>query len=362
MQLATYVRRMKDNKPATHKPIAPDRILPDVAAHLGIDNSTIRYLRHSQNFVYEFTTIDGSLRILRITSDSHRKLPAIEQELRWIKYLHNSSVHVCRPLEYNDGSFVYSISTNEDLFHCVVFEKASGRPLTKTDLGPELYYLHGKYLGRIHRASKKYPQERLKERGKWDEERYFTTDIEDHLAKSAQGPIKEAVAEFQSKLNSISMTVETFGPVHMDLGYSNFYLNQNRLDIFDFDNCMNGYFVSDIAAALYSSVFNVLRCEFKGDRSVFESPKTEKNLEEVWKPFCEGYQSENRWVKDWNEQLDLCIRIMYLRSFVHAYRMQYPVKDSYTKRLLEADIENIIQRKVPIHFDFHEGKAMTLNR
>ncbi len=79
--------------------------------------------------------------------------------------------------------------------------------------------------------------------------------------------------------------------MHFDLGYSNFFVDAGRLTIFDFDNCAASYFLGDIAAALYGSIFTLVRCEFRGDRSAFEHPKSSAILKQVLTPFREGYTS-----------------------------------------------------------------------
>jgi hypothetical protein len=82
------------------------------------------------------------------------------------------------------------------------------------------------------------------------------------------------------------------------------------------------------------------------------------SLEAVWAPFREGYRSENAWQADWNEQLPYWFEVIYLRSVVHAFRLQHPVADPTAKRLLDADIKAVIARNPPIRFDFKRGKAV----
>jgi hypothetical protein len=218
--------------------------------------------------------------------------------------------------------------------------------------------MHGRHLGKLHSLSKEFSRARLGRRKQWDQERYFTSDIGAYLPEKVQSPVRDAWEKLLARLNTANRAVDFFGPVHLDLGYSNVFINGNGLEIFDFDNCTNGFYTYDIAAALYSSIFNVLRCEFRGDRSAFENPKTGLNLELVWKPFREGYRSENIWIDDWNEQLGLWFEVMYLRSVVHAFRLCYSIGDFKVRALLDADIENILTGNLPIRFDFRTGKAV----
>lgn len=336
----------------------PPDLLIHAAAALGTEPESLRFIRYSQNFVYEWKDPRGPSKILRITSGSHRSLPEIQSELDWISHLHAGGVSVCPPLPGAEGSLIRSFPGTTGPFHCVIFAKAEGRLVEKTDLHQQLYQSHGKHLARIHRASKNFPIQRLASRKKWDEERYFTSDLRNYLPEPVQEPLLHVFRELQASLNSSPKTPDSHGPVHFDLGYSNFHLNGERLEIFDFDNCTSGWLAGDIAAALYSSVFNMLRCKFPGDRSAFENPRSGKILETVWQPFCEGYRSENGWLPEWNEQLPFWIEAMYFRSFMHACRLLYPVENERTKTLLEADVENILRRTPPLRFDFRTGKAL----
>jgi len=317
-------------------------ISSEFAGRLGTDPAGIKFRGYSQNFVFEFIDRRGASRILRMTPESHRSLPEIENELDFVRYLRGAGLSVCAPVEFEDGAFVQSVSGASGVFHAVVFEKAAGRPLTKEDMVGGLYALHGRHLGRMHKLSKEFPRERLGRRKKWDEERYFTSDIGAYLPADVRKPVRDVWEKLRALLNGLGTTRECFGPVHLDLGYSNFFINGDRLETFDFDNCTNGFYASDIAAALYSSVFNVLRCGFPGDRSAFENPKTGINLAMVWEPFREGYGSENVWKEDWDRQMGLWFQVMYLRSVVHAFRLQHRVTDTRARALLDADIENVL--------------------
>jgi Ser/Thr protein kinase RdoA (MazF antagonist) len=163
----------------------------------------------------------------------------------------------------------------------------------------------------------------------------------------------------RDRLNAVPRGRDAFGAAHLDLGYSNFFLNGGRLELFDFDNCTAAPYAADIAFALYGSLFTLLRRDFPGDRSAFEHPKAGQNLERVWNPFREGYASEHAWPEAWNGELDGWMEAVYLRSVVHAFRIQHPVTDPKAAAALRADVENLLRGTFPLRFDFRKGKAET---
>lgn len=333
-------------------------ISTELAFRVGADPASLNFIRRSQNEVFSFTNKEGTARILRLTADSHRSVAEIEDELEWLCHLKESGLSVCGPVRQGDGSLVSSIGDSQDLNHAVVFETAAGERLATENLSSKLYYLHGKHLGALHAFSRNASRRYLRRRKPWDEERYFTSDIEDFLPEEIRDPVRGAWKELRTALVTMPVTSETHGPVHLDLGYSNFFFNGNHLQIFDFDNCCRGFYACDIAVALYGSLFNLLRCEFPGDRSAFAHPRTSTNLEEVWQPFREGYQSENQWQEEWDGQFPLWFEFAYFRSVVHAFRMQHPVTNPRIKALLDIDVRNLLTRQPPLRFDFRAGRAV----
>jgi Ser/Thr protein kinase RdoA (MazF antagonist) len=321
------------------------------ASALGLPSEAFQFLRRSQNEVHAFEDSQGNPRILRLTAGSHRTLPELEDELDWVLHLHTSGLNACPPVPFPNGSLILSAPDGHEVMHGIVFASAQGRPLSREDLGSELNYLHGLHLGSLHASARRDVATRLSRRKPWDEERYFVSDIDLYLPEQDRGPLREVFQDLRHRLDR-QVAAEDIGPVHLDLGYSNFHRRGDRLDLFDFDNCARGPFVLDIAAALYGAVFTLLRLEFPGDRSVFEHPKAGQNLERIWEPFAEGYRSGSGSLEAAPQALTVGLEIMYFRSVVHAYRIQHGKDNAGVRELLDADIRNLLNRTPPLRFDF----------
>jgi len=123
--------------------------------------------------------------------------------------------------------------------------------------------------------------------------------------------------------------------------------------LFDFDNCSNGYYVNDIAKALWNSVFTYHRKSEYGNKSPFlDFAKTGSILARVWAPFWSGYQSENSIEDGWLEQLPLFFEIIHLKEFVHHYRKKVPYRSEELKEIFSLEQKQIEERIVPLAFDF----------
>ncbi|MEZ0299633.1 MAG: phosphotransferase enzyme family protein [Candidatus Methylacidiphilales bacterium] len=334
-----------------------------LAQLLDCDPASIRFISFSQNAVYEFTDWEGVPRILRLTCGSHRKRYEVESELNWVEVLHGAGKTVCPPVRWKNGmrvmSFIPDVAgEEEDTWHAVIFQKAAGRALEKDDLSETLYEKHGKTLGALHEFSRHRPR-CLEMRCKWYAERYFTRDVGTYLAPGVARSVRAAWRQIRADLlPHCKRTRRTYGPVHLDLGYSNFFLSGDHLEVFDFDNSCRSYYAYDIALALYGGLFTRLRCEFAGDRSAFDHPKSSVNLQAVWNAFRRGYESQTVWLEEWNLAFPLWFEVAYFRAVLHAFRVQHPVTNPRVQALLDADIENILNRQPPVRFDFSEGKAM----
>jgi Ser/Thr protein kinase RdoA (MazF antagonist) len=323
----------------------PAELAATFAPHLGLEASALTFLRYSQNFVFGYR--DGAVeRILRITSNEHRSRSEIVAELEWIGHLRKSDASVCGPVGGADE--IITVHCGDRTFHGVVFEKAPGRAVECRDLSEALYRAHGRTLGTFHRAAAGFPSAWPASRRNWDEERYFGRDISVYLPEEHQEALRNTFARLRARVNSAPRTGRTFGPVHFDLGYSNFFVDGDQLTVFDFDNCTASYFLGDIAAALYGSIFTLLRCEFRGDRSAFGHPKSSAILQQVLTPFREGYTSVFEWPDENPARLQSWLDLMYFRAVIHAYRVQSPITNPQVREALDADIENLLTGETPI--------------
>lgn len=325
------------------------KLIGQLATAADADPESFTFLRASQNCVYEFRDREDTAKILRLTADSHRRRDEILDELEWLCQLHASGIDVCPPLVLPCRTLIHTLDLPEGEYHATIFAKAPGKPITRDDLGENLYFLHGKSLGRLHAHSSHYPNRFLSHRRRYNQERYFCEDLEVFIPEDFRSAIRDSWHQLRFDLSALSLDPNDFGPSHLDLGYSNFHRDGDRLWLYDFDNCALAPYACDIAVALYGSLFNLLRCDFPGDRAAFAHPRTSQNLETVLPAFRAGYESTHRWKEMWETQFPLWFEFAYFRSVVHAFRMQHPVTNPQAKAALDADIENLLRRQPPIH-------------
>ena len=180
-----------------------------------------KLLGRLENFTYEAGP-DGRERIIRVTETSHRTIGQIEAELDWLRFLSEQGISVAGPLPSENGNLVESFDTEDGPYLVSVFTKASGRPMRfSLDWHTEFHRNLGELIGRMHAATRIYqPSEGIQKRWSWPEEfGYIGQFIPKHEALA-----RREFDEVMEWASSLETGPDTFGLVHTDLNYSNFFV------------------------------------------------------------------------------------------------------------------------------------------
>lgn len=107
---------------------SPDVLIEPMADILGVPPSVIRFLRYSQNAVYEITQSHSSEKlILRVTSASHRSDIELHSELEWLQFLYQQGLPVCPAMAWPDGHLLHRFQTEGEILYATLFQKAQGQ-------------------------------------------------------------------------------------------------------------------------------------------------------------------------------------------------------------------------------------------
>ena len=233
----------------------PDSTLRPKLANAAIElwggsAGSLQQISDSANHVYSFLE-SGTKRYLRLTSSRDRTKAQIEAELDFIAHLHQGGVSVILPISSTAGRLIEEIPvTSSSLFACV-FNEAQGERFRydSTRLNRDHFRLRGKVLGRIHALSKTYIPSDSVRRFAWDEDNLLLTANE-FLPKSEKIVWRE-IDELRERLRGRPKSSQTYGLIHGDFGETNYRYRDDRLSLFDFDDCCYHWFAYDIAIAIY---------------------------------------------------------------------------------------------------------------
>ena len=247
-----------------------------------------KLLGRLENFTYEAGS-NGRERIIRITEPSHRTIAEIEAELDWLRFISEQGISVAGPLPSENGNLVETFDAEDGPYLVSVFTKAPGRPMRfSLDWNPEFHRNLGELIGRMHAATMIYrPSEGIQQRGSWLEEmRYVGQFIPKHEALARRE--FDEVVEWASSLET---SPDTFGLVHTDLNYSNFFVGEaSSITAFDFDDCHYNWFAYDLAVTLFYALL------------AFDLPSMDAAQQDWFNgPLLEGYgrhmDISDEWIK-----------------------------------------------------------------
>jgi len=277
-----------------------DKIQKKAAKLFGLDSDNIKSLDGFENFVCE-TTRGNEKYIIRISHSTHRDVNKIKAELHWVNYLAENGASVCVPLKSLNDSLVETLEVDGHQIFVVVFEKAKGGWVKKTDLTDSITINRGRQIGKIHALSKKYaPISDEIIRMNWFDEEDFA-NFEKYLLPDDKQVIKKIHEHFDF-LKSIPRTKDNFGLIHMDAHTGNIFFNGEKPTLFDFDDCSYDFYLSDIAIPLFYAVL---------------MPSDNMNTVEFGlkflKHFIAGYKEETDFHNEW---LELVPHILKRREMI----------------------------------------------
>jgi Ser/Thr protein kinase RdoA (MazF antagonist) len=258
------------------------------------ESDSLQHIGDSETHVYSFIASEKR-RFLRLTSSHHRPLSQIEAELDFIRYLHQGGVSVSLPLRSLNGLAVEKMQGANHNFLACVFEEAEGKPFAFNSHGANMkhFRLRGQTLGRIHALAKKYAPSANSRRFAWDEDDCIL-DAENYLPQS-ESVVWAEYHRLMDWLRKLPKDEQSFGLIHGDFGATNYRCQDDRLTVFDFDDCCYHWFAYDLAITIYPH----------GRR---------KDIRVLLDSLLEGYSEENVWdARLTKDLMSFCrLRLLYM--------------------------------------------------
>jgi Ser/Thr protein kinase RdoA (MazF antagonist) len=263
-----------------------DHILHSAMRCYNISPDQIELLDGFESFIYKFQRPDGKF-ILRIGHSERRSPDLIHGEVDWINYLEAGGASVARAILSENGNLVEAIEDGQGAeFLCTAFVHAPGGPIHRDQINDQLFRNYGRLIGRMHALAKTYRVSNPAwKRYAWDSPQNNTA--------TRQMPAREAIAleKYQAvmaHLGTLPCDTSGYGLIHQDAHPGNFFVDdQVCITLFDFDDCVYGHFIYDIAMVLfYTSIGEPDPAEYTGRfMPVFLSGYREENhLDPAWLP------------------------------------------------------------------------------
>jgi Ser/Thr protein kinase RdoA (MazF antagonist) len=227
-----------------------DKILQEAMRRYNISADEIELLDGFESFIYRFQRPDGKF-ILRLGHSSRRSPDLIRGEVEWINYLAGGGAAVARAILSENGNLVEPVDDVQGgEFLCTAFVHAPGQGVRRQQVNDSLVINYGHLIGRMHALAKTYRVSNLA----W---RRYAWDGPENNTAERQMPAKEVLALQKYRLllahlQSLPRDVNGYGMIHQDAHLGNIFVDDdNQLTLFDFDDCVYGHFIYDIAMVLF---------------------------------------------------------------------------------------------------------------
>ena len=293
--------------PETEK-LFNDGNLNQAANCYGIDISNLKKLGGFEAFVYEFQRDDKSF-IMKITHSIRRTVDYIMGELEFVNYLAQNGIPTAKAIPSVNGELVETIDAEDGSFFLVyVFEKLMGRETDHKDWTDDFIVQWGQFSGRMNALSKEYyPSHDSYRRQVWNTDDIY--NFEKYVPASEYKAI-ENCRKIISHVKSYPVDNNSFGLIHGDMHPDNFFINDGKIEIFDFDDCEYSHYVNDIAVPLYYAAPGV-EDNYGNSR--------EEYSEYFLSNFMKGYYKENHLERFWIEKIPefLLVRTVIMFSLCH---------------------------------------------
>ena len=219
--------------------------LPREAAARWTDASTIEPVQQSETFVYRIAG-GPSGGFLRLSHDGHRPREQIEAELAFVRHLAGAGVRVAVPRRSRGGSWVETLATPSTTFHACLFEAAPGEPFAFRSVPDDAATIRrwGALTGAIHAASTRHSP-RGPRRIRWDADDAWANA--EAYFPAGETSARRELATVRVLLADRPEDESTFGLIHGDLCAANFRVGDAGVVAFDFDDCVDHWFVFDLA-------------------------------------------------------------------------------------------------------------------
>jgi Ser/Thr protein kinase RdoA (MazF antagonist) len=269
-------------------------ILEETLDRYAIDEKDIQLLDGFESFIYEFRRPQGDF-ILRIGHSLRRSEMMVLGEIDWIQYLAAGGAGVAKAVRSNQGRLVEFIEDGQGgKFVATAFHKAAGGPPTKKMWNQRLFQSWGRLLGRMHALTKSYqPKDPDWRREEWDSP--GNMKVESWLPAD-EVAVLEKFKTLMNHFSALSKDRESYGLIHQDAHAGNFFVDSDyEVTLFDFDDCVYGWFIYDIAMVFFYGLIG--------------HETDPEHIEFFVRNILKGYREENFLAPEWLEEIPYFLKL-----------------------------------------------------
>ena len=278
--------------------------------------------------------------ILRISDLGDRSERDYLAETEYVHYLAENGAPVADVIPSVNGRLVESMEAEGKTVYVSLFAYAKGMLLVDNGYRyregaslDEYFYNTGKALGAIHRLSKEY--EPVHPRQDYFD-KYNMTYL-NQLIPEEYSELKAAIERRLDEFRALPKNKDIYGLVHFDYSDGNYHVDMNtgEITVFDFDNCMNCWYMFDLA-----------NLWLHNEGWTWQEADPGKKFELMQQCFnyqLQGYKTETDIPEEMLEKLPLFIDMVLIENIVDEFECAIREGEELDYEDIEDAAENLIE-------------------
>ncbi len=251
--------------------------------------------------------------VLRVSALGDRTEEDYLAETSFVRYLAQNGAPVADVIPSIHGNLVEQVEMEGKAAYVSLFSYAKGMLLSDNGYRyregaplEEYFYHTGKALGAIHRLSKAYtPIHRRQDYF----DKYHMTYIDSLIPEDAD-ELKKAIARRLDSFRALPKDKSCYGLVHFDYSDGNYHIDMETgaVTVFDFDNCMNCWYMFDLA--------NLWLHNEGWTRQETDPKKRFELMQQCFGVILQGYRTETAVSEEMLKKLPLFIDMVLIENIV----------------------------------------------
>ena len=254
--------------------------------------------------------------VLRISALGDRSETDYLAETEFVRFLAEHGAPVADVIPSVHGRLVECLGADGEVVYVSLFAYAKGMLLADNGYRyregaplSEYFYNTGKALGAIHRLSKAYTPVHPRQ----DYFDKYNTEYISSLIPDEYGELKSAIAKRFDEFRALPKDKNCYGLVHFDYSDGNYHIDMatGAITVFDFDNCMNCWYMFDLA--------NLWTHNEGWTRQEVDPNKRLMLMQQCFDLQLEGYRSETDIPEEMLKKLPLFIDMVLIENIVDEF-------------------------------------------
>ena len=251
--------------------------------------------------------------VLRISGLGDRSENDYLAETEFVRFLAENGAPVADVIPSVQGRPVECLDADGKAIYVSLFAYAKGMLLADNGYRyregaplSEYFFNAGKALGAIHRLSKGYTPVHRRQ----DYFDKYNMEYLDSLISDEYSELKKAVAKRLDAFRTLPRDKDCYGLVHFDFSDGNYHIDMDTgaVTVFDFDNCMNCWYMFDLA--------NLWTHNEGWTRQEPDPGKRFELMQQCFDLQLQGYKTETDLPEEMLEKLPLFIDMVLIENIV----------------------------------------------